>query len=76
MHQCNQISTEGSIDRLAGRGDGVKMDDFFEDVLTLCDGVISQKKDEWESMSQRQKIAWINEFARENAHPVRYEVDG
>lgn len=47
--------------------------DIFEDMLTLCDGVISQKKDDWESMSQEQKIAWLHEFVVEHVHPVRYE---
>lgn len=49
------------------------LDDIFTDMLTLCDGVISQKKDDWEIMSREQKIAWIHEFAEKNAHPVRYD---
>lgn len=50
-------------------------DNFLEDMLTLCDGVISQKKDDWEGMSQEQKIAWLREFVVKNARPARYEGD-
>lgn len=50
-------------------------DNILEDMLTLCDGVISQKKDDWEGMSREQKIAWLREFSVENAHPVKYEGD-
>ena len=50
-------------------------DDIFADMLTLCDGVISQKKNDWEGMNQEQKSAWLHEFVVENAHPVRYEGD-
>ena len=50
-------------------------DNILTDLLAICDGVIDQKKNDWEEMSQKQKIAWIREFAVQNSHPVRYGAD-
>lgn len=49
------------------------INNIFEDMLTLCDGVIDQRKDDWESMSREQKIKWLNKFISENVHPVVFE---
>lgn len=46
------------------------INDIFEDMLTLCDGVISQRKYDWENMDREQKIEWLNKFIFENSHPV------
>lgn len=48
------------------------MDDILADMLTLCDGVIEQKKDDWSGMSREQKTEWLNEFMVQNAHPVKF----
>lgn len=52
-------------------------DDILEDMVTLCDGLLSEFGKSygdvysWRTKSLEEKKDWVENFAREHAHPVK-----
>lgn len=43
----------------------------MEDMVTLCDGVMTQfMPEEWLAMSHEEKVKWCEEFGLEHAHVI------
>lgn len=48
-------------------------EDVIDDLVSICDGVISEHKNDWQDMKPEEKREWVNRFAIENAHPIESE---
>lgn len=50
---------------------------ILEDMVTLCDGVLSQfTPEQWNELSQNDKMKWCDDFGLEHAHVIKDESDG
>lgn len=50
---------------------------ILEDMVTLCDGVLNEyTPEEWNDMSQKDKMVWCEQYGLEHAHVIKDERDG
>lgn len=56
---------------LSKRYTNVMDERILEDMVTLCDGVLNEfTPDEWNEMSQKDKMQWCDNFGLEHAHVI------